>query len=652
MTRGAAIGVAMVAATLATAALAATTPLRLEEALTLRTFSSPVWSADGSRLAFVVTLEDTAENTRNGDLWMWDARRNQLSQLTRHPKSDGSPTFSPSGDTVAFVANRGTGDNARSTIWMLSLHGGEPWTHSSFDEGIGEVQWSPDGRWLAYVQSDTLPKRIRDWRSKKWDHVVEDERLQFPHLWVIDLVSGRRRQLTTGEQFVWYVRWSPDSRRIAYLVSPTGKPDDGNQVDIGVATPDGASPRRLGALGGAFAWSPDSRWIAWAGGTRRDEWVQKDDVWVVPATGGAAVNLTGAFDEDGQTPCWNATSDTVFFHAEQGVTTRLAAVALPRAGTAPTVILGEDRGGAAAAPTAATAGRCVWVRSAADRPEELYVADHPRLPGRAITSFNASVATRALATTREFTWTSDDGTQVGGVLLRPHGARSNTRLKTLVWLHGGPYGDRADLGFQPWGQYLASRGYQVFMPNFRSSGGSGTAFMVRERADWGGQDFRDVQTGIDSLIRAGLADGDRLGVYGRSYGGYLTSWAITQTDRFDAAVAIAPIADLAALYGQSDVQKYRAYEFRGKPWETHEFWQRSSPITHIARAKTPTLVVGFDEDRRTPVAQAYQLYRGLLGVGVPTEFVHYPREPHVPREYRHRADQHLRMAAWFDRWVK
>jgi len=291
------------------------------------------------------------------------------------------------------------------------------------------------------------------------------------------------------------------------------------------------------------------------------------------------------------------------------------------------------------------------VQSSSDRPDELHLADHPRLPGHAITAFNAEVSGRALATTREFTWTSDDGTRVGGVVLRPHGARPG-RLKTLIWLHGGPYSDRADLGFQAWGQYFASRGYQVFMPNFRSSGGSGTAFMVRARADWGGQDFRDVETGIDSLVRAGFADGDRLGVYGRSYGGYLTSWAITQTDRFDAAVAIAPIADLASLYGQSDVQQYRAFEFQGKPWETPELWQRSSPITHIASVRTPTLVVGFDEDRRTPIAQAYELYRALLGLGVPTEFVHYPREPHVPREYRHRADQYLRMAAWFDRWVK
>ena len=176
--------------------------------------------------------------------------------------------------------------------------------------------------------------------------------------------------------------------------------------------------------------------------------------------------------------------------------------------------------------------------------------------------------------------------------------------------------------------------------------------MVRERSDWGGQDWRDVATGVDSLIAAGLADANRLGVMGHSYGGYLTAWAITQTDRFDAACASAAPADLASHYGQSDIHEYRAYEFRGYPWQTPENWARSSPVTHIAKAKTPTLVLANDDDRRVPFPQGRQLYTALTALDVPAEFVHYPREGHTLREYRHRADWHTRVAGWFDRWVK
>jgi dipeptidyl aminopeptidase/acylaminoacyl peptidase len=247
---------------------------------------------------------------------------------------------------------------------------------------------------------------------------------------------------------------------------------------------------------------------------------------------------------------------------------------------------------------------------------------------------------------------STDGVTVNGLLLRPAGASEHAPLKTLVLLHGGPYGARYALGFEPVPQYFASHGYQVFMPNFRSSAGSGTAFKLRERADWGGQDWRDVVSGLDSLVRRGLADPRRLGVYGHSYGGYLSAWGITRTDRFDAAMVSAGAVDLAAHWGQSDIHQYREFDFTGSPWESPETWRRSSPMTHIGNVKTPTLIFAGEEDRRVPYPQGQQLYRALRRLGVPTEFVHYPREPHGYREYRHNWDRWSRTLAWFDRWVR
>jgi len=249
-------------------------------------------------------------------------------------------------------------------------------------------------------------------------------------------------------------------------------------------------------------------------------------------------------------------------------------------------------------------------------------------------------------------WTSTDGVKVEGLLLRPAGAPEKSPLKTLVLLHGGPYTERYALGFQSAPQFLAANGYQIFMPNFRSSGGYGTAFMMRKRSDWGLQDWKDVETGIDQLIKDGLVDGSRLGVYGGSYGGYLSAWAVTQTNRFKAASVFAGAVDLAAHYGQSDIQKYRAYDFGGTPWETPENWKRSSPMTYIANVKTPTQVLVGEADPRVPYPQGQELYRALVALNVPTEFVHYPREGHGLREPRHRADQWMRMLAWFDRWVK
>lgn len=623
--------------------------ITLADVFTLRSYSGLAWSRDGRRLAFVVSENDTAETTTNQDLWLWEAGADSARRLTRSAKNDWSPTFSPGGDTIAFVSARTTGEDAKAGIYMLSLRGGEPWAFGRYDESPGEVAWSPDGRWLAYVRADTLPRQVREWRKKKWDQVVEDERLQYPHLWVVEVATGRERRLTAGAQWIWNARWSPDSRAIAFIISPTGKPDDGNLADIGVVPVAGGPVRKLGVIGnGSFAWSPDSRWIAIATTRDRATYVEKSDLWLVAAAGGRAIDLTASFDEDAEAPVWSPGSDTLFFHAAQGVTTRVAAVA--RSGGP--VTLSTDRLGAASAPVAAAGGRVAWTQSGALTPNEVWVADHIRLAGRAVSRLNTAVARRALGTTRAVGWPSTDGVMVGGVLLRPAGAAEHAPLKTLVMLHGGPYGSRYSLGFEPVAQFFAARGYQVFMPNFRSSGGSGAAFMLRERADWGGQDWRDVTCGIDSLVRWGLADGRRLGVYGHSYGGYLSAWAITQSERFDAAMVSAGAVDLAAHWGQSDIQKYRAWDFTGTPWESPDLWKRSSPMTYIARVRTPTLIFAGEEDRRVPFPQGQELYRALLALGVPTQFVHYPREPHGYREYRHNVDRWTRTLAWFDRWVR
>jgi len=622
---------------------------RLEDALTLASVSDPVWSADGRRVTFVVNQPDTAEDSNNLDVWLADLARGEVFQLTRHPKNDLSPTFSPGGDTVAFVGTRATGDDAKSAIYLMSLHGGDPWPLRSFDESIGEVAWSPDGRWIAYVKQDTLPRAVRDLRKKKWGGVVEDERLQHPRLWVVGTAPGSEpRALSAGTDFIWWVRWSPDSKSLAYITSPTGKPDDGNAQDIAVASVSGGEPRRLGVIGTAFVWSPDSRWIALATGAKRDSWVQKTDVWVAPAGGGTAMNVTASLDEDASLPCWGANSDTLFFHVAQGVDTRVASV--PRAGGP--VTLGLARGGQCGDLVAGPLGRVVWTESRPAEPQELWIADHPLLAGRRLSSVNAAAAAHSFGETRTVRWTSSDGTRIEGLLLRPGGATARAALPTLVLLHGGPYGERYALGFQSVPQFFAASGYQVFMPNFRSSVGYGTAFMVRERADWGGQDWRDVESGLDSLVRSGLADSTRLGVYGGSYGGYLSAWAITQTRRFKAAAVLAGAVDVAALYGQSDLQKYRAYEFRGPPWVTPEDWRRVSPMAYIQNARTPTLIMVGEADARVPYPQAQELYRALTALGVPAEFVHYPREGHGLREPRHRADQLERMRSWFDRWVR
>jgi dipeptidyl aminopeptidase/acylaminoacyl peptidase len=627
----------------------------LEHAISLKTINSITWSRDGRRVAFVVNAPDTAEDTNNQDLWLWDATTNTCRALTRHPKNDYGPQFSPGGDTLAFISPRDS-DEGKTSIWLLPLEGGEPWKLATFVESVGEMRWSPDGKSIAYTMLDTLSKQAKDWKKKKWDHVVEDDIPQYNHLWRIDLATLKQTRITSGKFMVADPEWSPDSKSIAFLWNPTGAVDDGNLTDIAIVPASGGAVRKLTVLPeGSFEWSPDGRWLAWAGGSDWKKHVQKTDLWVAPAAGGKPQKLTADFDEDASSPAWNATSDTLFFSSQQGASTRIASIA--RVGGAPggagSVQLGADLDGeTGGAPVMSPTGHVAYVLSRWNQPAELHVSDHAGAPPRAVSQVNAAAAACSFGATRTVRWTSSDGVKVEGVLVRPAGASEKSALKTLVLLHGGPYASRYGIGFNTMAQFMAARGYQVFLPNFRSSGGYGTAFMLRERADWGGQDWRDVETGVDSLVKWGLADGNKLGVFGHSYGGYLAAWAITQTTRYDAAVVSAGAPDLPALWAQSDTHQYRAFEFEGFPWESFDKWRRSSPIAFIDHAKTPTLVLNGEADVRIPYPQAQETYQSLKFLGVPTEFVHYPREGHGLREPRHRADWYERQAEWFDRWVK
>jgi len=613
--------------------------------VSLRSFGDLVWSHDGRKVAFVLADPDTTASTTNYDVYVVDLVKARVRRVSDNPKGDGSPTFSPGGDTLAYVATR-NGDS-RPRIYFQSLRGCGPWAFGSYDEAVGEVKWSPDGRWLSYTKNDTLPAAIAAQRRGRRDAAVEGERAQWAHAWVVEIASGARHRLTSGAQQVWNLRWSPDSKRVAYLTSPSGAIDDANAVDIGVVPVEGGAAHVLGAIGGAFAWSPDSHAITWAGGGDRARFVEKDAAWVCDVDGGAPRRLTTGFDQNATTPAWNATGDTLFFDAPVGAAT--VRFAVPAAG-GEVRELGTIRG-TTAQLTTGPGGQAVWIEAHTHDPDELYWAAHPGLAGRGVTALNAAAARTRTGDAGSFHWISTDGTRIEGVVLRPAGAPPDVSLRTLVLLHGGPYGFRADFGFNALAQVYVSDGFQVFEPNFRSSAGYGEAFLLRERADWGGQDWRDVMTGVDSLCAAGLADPSRLGVFGGSYGGYLTAWAITHTDRFRAAYMDRGIVNLPALWGQSDSQRYRAWEFGGRPWEAFDrMWDRS-PIHYVARVHTPTLILVGDNDARTPIAQSKELYESLRSLGVPVEFVHYPREGHGLREPRHRADAMQRARAWFERWV-
>jgi len=241
---------------------------------------------------------------------------------------------------------------------------------------------------------------------------------------------------------------------------------------------------------------------------------------------------------------------------------------------------------------------------------------------------------------------------VEALLFLPPGHAPGVRLPLAVIVHGGPTGAWGD-SFNDWAQLLASRGFAVLCPNIRGSTGYGYAFMVMNRRDWGGADFRDVMAGADFLVAKGIADPDRMGIGGWSYGGYMAAWAVTQTNRFKASVSGAPMTDLALEYG-AEFPGINAYDtwFMGTPYENLALFTARSPVTFVKNVKTPTLLLCGENDVTDPIAQCYQFYRGLTRFGTESEFVAYPREGHGLREERHQIDMMNRMIGWFEKHLK
>jgi dipeptidyl aminopeptidase/acylaminoacyl peptidase len=284
----------------------------------------------------------------------------------------------------------------------------------------------------------------------------------------------------------------------------------------------------------------------------------------------------------------------------------------------------------------------------ADGVPEVWFGDAPDGGLAQVTSLNAPLAAAKLCRPQIYRYKSFDGREIEAALLKPDGASGP--LPTIALIHGGPTGAWRD-GFEAWGQLLANAGYAVFYPNIRGSTGYGYDFMISNRADWGGGDFKDIMAGLDDLVARRIADPARLGIGGWSYGGYMASWAITQTTRFKAAVSGAGMSDLAHEFSTEDNPAYDEW-FYGLPYEKPEGFRRSSPLTYITKAKTPTLILQGEDDVVDPVGQSVALYRALKRYGVETELVLYPREGHGLREEQHLLDRLRRIVAWYDAHLK
>lgn len=676
--------------------------MTFEDILAIKNVSDAQVSPDGKWIAYVVTSADMKENTNDSDVWLVSTAGGEPLRLTTNKKNDNQPRWSPDSKRIAFVSAR----EEKQQIFLISPFGGEAERLTESKSGVQSFQWSPDGKRIAYVaQREPTPDEEKKLRDKD-DAQVIDKDFKLTRIWVIDVATRKATETVKGDYNASDPQWSPDGRFLAFVTNPTPKADDGVLSDIwvidvtnavspevvalqkkladfaemlpGLEAKAGPSYFRLMEVQGQMVsvqreivqksglrkltnndgpdlaprWSPAGNQIAYLSRDLKTAEVGQQRLTIIGLEGETPRALAQNFEYQPGPPRWSADGQTIYFNASVRTTSQLFSV--PAGGGVPKQ-LSNIKGIMGQTSFSKDGSVTAFTKSDIQHTDDVYVTKSlPVVEPVKLTDHNPQVREFALGNSEVISWKSKDGMEIEGILIYPVGYQQGKRYPTVALIHGGPSGVWAQ-GFPgSWGNFghvWAGKGWVAFYPNVRGSSAYGEKFLSANVRDWGGGDYQDIQTGLDHLIAKGIADPDKLGQAGWSYGGYMTAWTLTQTNRFKAVMVGAGLTNMYSMYSTNDLQRTLEAYFGAQPWDDVEAYRRASAMTFIKQAKTPTLILHGGSDTRVPPSQAQELYMGLRKNGVAVEMVLFPREPHGLQEPRHRLDKMRREYAWFSKHV-
>jgi len=651
---------------------AAKRPIGLDDLARFKSVGDPQVSPDGKWVAYTVGTVDTEKDKRDTDLWMasWDGA-DQIRLTSTAETSESSPRWSPDNKYLAFITSRG--DEAQkkqgAQVWLLNRAGGEAQQLTDIKGGVSDLAWSPDARRLVLVVHEPNPNDDPDkkdgWKRKTAPPVVID-RYHFKedregylqplhsHMVLFDVGSRKSETLTEGHYDEQAPAWSPDGRFIAFVSNRTVDPDRNADTNVYVveASP-GASPRQLttytGSDGGRPSWSPDGKWIAYLQGEEtKYSAYSENKLAIVPAVEeGQARVLTASLDRPvSGNIVWSSDSRSLVFTVADDRTSYVGKI--PAAGGTVEKLTSGLR--VVSSISRRDDGSFAMLSSTSTEAEEVFALENNRL--RPITHHNDELlAGLQLATAESFTSHSKDETEVHGILVKPASFVEKQKYPLILYIHGGPNGqDAHNFNFER--QLFAANGYVVISVNYRGSSGRGAAYQKAIFADWGNKEVVDLLGAVDQMIASGIADPNRLGIGGWSYGGILTDYTIATDSRFKAAISGAGSALQTSMYGHD--QYTRQYDTEiGPPWKAQDLWIKISyPFFHADRIKTPTLFLGGEKDFNVPVEGGEQMYQALRSLGIETQLVIYPGQYHTITMPSYQRDRLERYLAWYDKYLK
>jgi dipeptidyl aminopeptidase/acylaminoacyl peptidase len=628
-------------------------------------------SPDGTRVAFTI-LSSQRSGRSTSQIWIYDVAKGASARLGGDRDAGSHPRWSPDSKLVAFTGRI----DDESGLAVQRMDDSPPLfltrvVGSNHPLAMtGDIfAWSPGSSRIAYVtgtpgpeaaEADGDPMVITRYlykpgASEGMTRFNDNRRLQ---IFMVDLVSQEPRPLTQDTYYNHSLAWSPKGDEILFVSNREADPDRVFNYDVFALNIARGDIRRLSDTKSAEyqpAWSPDGARVAMLATTRArtssETTLEDTHVWVMKADSKDRREVGAAIDNRQGAPKWSGDGTWIYFTVQERGDTRLYRVPAAGGGAPEAVVPAPGQRGSIGAWSLAKGGTLAFSMSTPESPAEVYIQDAGAAP-RKITSLNGDlVQARTIAPVEAFTFTSADGKQVEAFLTKPAGQTAASKHPLIVIIHGGPHGQQGP-AFQLKAQVYAAKGWASLMVNYRGSTGYGQAFADAIFKDQNGAEAKDVLAGVDAAIaRYPWIDATRLGIEGGSYGGQLTNWIITQTDRFKAAIPTAGIANLVSFNYTAYYHDYLAVEFGAYPHEPGVMdllWERS-PIRYVQKVKTPTLVMHGENDNDVPISEAEQWYIALKDVGVDTVLVRYPREGHGVSEPRHQVDALDRSIAWYQK---
>jgi len=657
----------LAAATLAIAAALLAARFGIADAGRIVRLTDPQFAPDGKLIALVVSRANFDENRYDPEMLLIDVATHGQRVLARERRGLSHARWSPDGSRLAFLASV----DAKPQVFVMPMNGGDSWQVTRSSAGVQQYAWRPGHNEIAYVATDEAPKVTGEERWNKSfeirnNHFLLQEAPRPAHVWLVSADGkGAPRRLTSGP---WTLptslppgapssplSWSPDGNRLGLVKVATPYTGDADQgtvqvLDVETGNLRAATGRTRNETQPQF--SPD--------GTHLSHWYPRDgesknvnEIYVGPAGGGDTASITRALDRNVQRAIWMPGGKSMLVSANDGTTTGLWIQ--PLEGKAQRIELGSLVATASFWLDASVGpkGELAFTASDAARPPELYyLASLHSTPVR-LTEFNGETAGLELGRNETVAWNSE-GFQIDGVVTYPPGFTAGKKYPLVLYVHGGPR-SASKQAFSSRAQLLAAQGWIVFEPNYRGSDNLGNTFQAAIWNDAGAGPGRDVMAGVAALEKRGFVDSNRIAVSGWSYGGYMTTWLLgNYPGRWKAAVAGAAVTDWLDQYNYGDANVRRGAAFGGSPYtdsKRMQAFREQSPMNYASKIKAPTLILSDTGDWRVPISQSYQLYHALMDNAVPTQFIAYPVAGHSPGDPVHARDVDRRWIAWLGRYL-